>query len=114
MKKDWKYIAFLTLLFGIYVFVQLNAKKQHSWVLSLDYLDKEPYGAAALYRLLPSLFPVGVQVSGKTFYELKDSLTQSENLFVLAKDFDPGKEDVEALLAFAEKGHTVFLSAECM
>ena len=33
-------------------------------------------------------------------------------LFVLAQQFEPGKEDINAMLAFAEKGHTIFLSAE--
>jgi len=112
MKKDWKYIVFLSLIFGCYVWVQLGAKKQHSWYLSLDYTDKEPYGAVALYRLLPALFPGGVQVSGKTIYELKGSLKPGDNLFVLAKSFEPGKEDINTLLALAEKGHTIFLSAE--
>ena len=112
MKKDWKYILFLSLIFGVYVWVQLSAKKQHSWFLSLDYTDKEPYGAVVLHQLLPSLFPDGVKVSSKTFYELKDSLKTGDNLFVLAQSFDPGKEDIGALFAFAEKGHTVFLSAE--
>jgi hypothetical protein len=112
MKKDWKYVAFLTLIFGIYVWLQLTAPKQHSWDLSLDYTGKEPYGAIALYRLLPSLFNEGVEVSTKTFYELQDSLSSGDNFFVLARRFDPGKEDIVALLAFAEKGHNVFLSAE--
>ena len=112
MKKDWKYILFLSLIFGGYMWVQLTAKKQHSWILSLDYTDKEPYGAVVLHRLLPSLFPDGVKITTKTFYELKDSLKTEDNLFVLAQNFDPGKEDISALLTFVEKGHTVFLSAE--
>jgi hypothetical protein len=112
MKRDWKYILFLSLIFGVYIYVQLGAKKQHSWFLSLDYLDKEPYGTYVLHKLLPSLFPDGVQVSTKTVYELKDSLTQQENILILAQRFEPGKEDLNAMLKLAEKGSTVFLSAE--
>lgn len=111
MKKDRKYIFFLVLLFGGYLAVQLTAKKPHNWYLSLDYTSKEPYGTAALNELLPSVFN-SVHITGKTFYELKDSLQPTDNIFMLAKKFEPGKEDITALLALAEQGHTVFLSAE--
>ena len=112
MKKDWKYILFLSVLFGLYLWAQLTAKKQLDWTLSLDYTEKQPYGAMVLHRILPSLFKDGIKVSSKTFYELKDSLKANDNLFVLAQQFEPGKEDINAMLAFAEKGHTIFLSAE--
>jgi hypothetical protein len=111
MKKDRKYIFFLVLLFGGYLAVQLTATKPHNWYLSLDYTSKEPYGTAVLNELLPSVFS-SVRITGKTFYELKDSLKPSDNVFVLAKEFNPGKEDIGAVLALAEKGHNVFLSAE--
>jgi hypothetical protein len=111
MKKDRKYIFFLVLLFGGYLAVQLTAKKPHNWYLSLDYTSKEPYGTAVLNELLPSVFS-SVRITGKTFYELKDSLKSTDNVLVLAREFNPGKEDISAVLALAEKGHTVFLSAE--
>jgi hypothetical protein len=111
MKKDRKYIYFLVLLFGGYLAVQLTAKKPHNWYLSLDYTSKEPYGTAVLNELLPSVFS-SVRITGKTFYELRDSLKPTDNVLVLAKEFNPGKEDVGALLALAERGHNVFLSAE--
>lgn len=112
MRKDWKYIAFLTLIFGVYLYVQLNSKKQHSWFLSLDYTDKEPYGAFVLHKILPSLFPGGVKISGKTLYELKDSLTKDDNILILAKNFEPGREDLRALLDFVGQGHVAMVSAE--
>lgn len=111
MKKDRKYIFFLVLLFGGYLAVQLTAKKPHNWYLSLDYTSKEPYGTAVLNELLPSVFS-SVRITGKTFYELKDSLKPADNVFVLAKEFNPGKEDIGAVLALAEKGNNIFLSAE--
>jgi len=111
MKKDWKYILFLSLIFGVYLYVQLNAKKQHGWFLSLDYTDREPYGAYALHHFLPSLFPKGVRITTKTLYELKDSLEHA-NLFILAQRFEPGKEDLNTLLQLANGGSNVFISAE--
>jgi hypothetical protein len=111
MKKDRKYIFFLVLLFGGYLAVQLTAKKPHDWYLSLDYTSKEPYGTAALNELLPSVFS-SVRITGKTFYELRDSLKPTDNVLVLAKEFNPGKEDIGAVLAMAERGNNIFLSAE--
>ena len=112
MKKDWKYILFLTLIFGVYIVVQLGSKKQHSWFLSLDYTDKEPYGTYILHALLPSIFPGGVRISPKTLYELKDSLKQQDNIFILASEFDPQQEDLDVLLNLAGKGNSIFISAE--
>jgi hypothetical protein len=112
MKKDWKYILFLSLIFGLYIVVQLNSKKQHSWFLSLDYTDKEPYGAYIVHALLPSLFAEGVRISPKTLYELKDSIKQQDNIFILAQQFDPQQEDLDVLLNLAEKGNSIFISAE--
>lgn len=112
MRKDWKYILFLSLIFGVYVYVQLGAKKQHSWNLSLDYTDKEPYGAYILNELLPSMFPKGITISGRTIYELKDSITRQDNILILAQRFEPERADLNALLKVAENGSHVFISAE--
>ena len=111
MKKDRKYIFFLVLLFGGYVAVQLTSKKPHNWYLSLDYQSKDPYGTAALNELLPALFK-SVRITGKTFYELRDSLKPTDNVIVLAKEFEPGKEDIGAILKMASEGRHIFLSAE--
>lgn len=111
MKKDFKYIIFLTVVFGAYLFFQLSSKKPRNWYFSLDNTSKEPYGTTVLYELLPSVFN-SVQVTGKTIYELRDSLKSTDNIFILARSFEPGKEDLNALLALANKGNNVFLSAE--
>lgn len=111
MKKDIKYIIFLSVLLGAYLFIQLSAKKPRNWFFSLDNTSKEPYGTTVLYELLPSVFS-SVRVTDKTIYELRDSLKSTDNIFILARSFDPGKEDLNALLALANKGNNVFLSAE--
>lgn len=111
MKKDGKYIIFLTLIFGVYLFVQLSAKQQRNWYLSLDPLSKEPYGTTVLHQLLPSIFS-SVRISGKTIYELQDSLNTTDNVLVLAREFDPTREDLNAILSLANRGNTIFISAE--
>src|SRR6478735_6547111 len=56
MKKDWKYILYLSIVIGIYVAVKLSETKQNDWSVTLAHADKEPYGTYALDQLLPSLF----------------------------------------------------------
>lgn len=110
--KDWKYILYLSLVIGIYVAVKLMSPKQYSWNVSLAHEVKDPYGTYALNNLLPSLFQnQQIKNSYKTVYELKDSIIQQENIIVFATRFDAGKEDVDAMLSHAEKGGTVFISA---
>src|SRR6478609_613904 len=112
MKKDWKYILYLSIVIGIYVVVKLSETKQNDWRVTLAHEDKEPYGTYALDQLLPSLFKnASITNSYKTIYELKDSLKEQSNLVILGTSFFAGKADTEALLNYVNKGGTVFISA---
>lgn len=109
MKKDTKYIIYLTVVIGIFVSIKLMLPRQYDWRVSFAHDDKNPFGAFALNQLLPSLFEV--RNSYQTLYELKDSVRQG-NILIIASSFHPGKEDTEALLRFVEAGGTAFISAE--
>ena len=111
MKKDRIYLFFLALLFGGFLLVKLTERQPLNWNLTLDYTSKDPYGTAALHALLPALFS-DVLVEKKTIYELRSNLKPSDNIFVLAKNFEPGHEDISAILDLANTGSQVFLSAE--
>lgn len=111
MKKDRLYIGFIVLLFGGFLLVKLTERQPLNWTLTLDYTSKDPYGTAALYSLLPGIFN-DVRIEGKTLYEQKETVQSTDNIFILAKKFEPGEEDIHALLALADKGSHVFLSAE--
>ena len=113
MKKDWKYILYLSLAFGIFVAIKLLSPKQYNWNVSLAHDDKNPYGAFALSELLPGLFPNSNLVhSYKTLYEVKDSLKSSDNILVISKNFHADKEDCNALLDHVANGGSAFISAE--
>ncbi len=112
MKKDWKYIVYLSVVIGLFVAVKLMSPKQYSWNVSLAHEVKDPYGTFALTRLLPSIFPHHkIGNSYKTIYELRDSLHQKQNIIILATRFDAGKEDIDVLLSHVESGATVLISA---
>jgi hypothetical protein len=111
--KDWRYIAYVAGAIGLFLLVKLSSPKQYDWTISLSHDDKNPFGAYALYALLPTQFS-GVEVtsSNKTFYELKDSLKNNESLVVLASNFTGDQSDTDVLLEYVAKGGTVFIAAQ--
>jgi hypothetical protein len=113
MKKDWKYVLYISLAFAIFVTVKLLAPKQYSWQISFAHEDKNPYGGFALNELIPGIFPTGkINHSYRTLYELKDSLKSSDNIVVISSNFMADKEDSRALLKHVEQGGSAFISAE--
>jgi len=110
MKKDWKYIAYLSAFIGIYVAVQLLSPKNHDWSISLSHVDKNPYGTFVLNALIPDLFD-SVEITNKTTYELFDTKTENAALLSLSTSLNMAKEDTESLFQFIAEGNTVLLSA---
>jgi hypothetical protein len=113
MRKDWKYILYISLAFGLFVVVKLLSPKQYDWTMTFAHDDKNPYGAYAFSNLLPELFPKqAISHSYKTLYEIKDSLDGVENIIIISSSFSADKEDSNTLLQHIEKGGSVFISAE--
>jgi hypothetical protein len=113
MKKDWKYIVYISLAFGLFVAVKLMSPKQYNWTITYSHTDKNPYGAYAYSELLPGIFQ-GKKIthSYKTLYEMKDSLSANDNIVIISTNFSADKEDTKALLKHVDNGGSVFISAE--
>lgn len=113
MRKDWKYILYISLAFGLFVGVKLLSPKQYNWTTTFAHNDKNPFGAYAYSELLPGIFP-GKKISHsyKTLYELKDSLSASDNIVIVSSIFSADKEDTNTLLRHVEQGASIFISAE--
>jgi hypothetical protein len=113
MKKDWKYILYISVAFGLFVVVKLMAPKQYDWSVTFNHRDKNPYGAYALDQLLPTIFPAeGITHSYQTLYEIKDSLKRVGNVLIITRAFSAGKEDTNALLKHVETGGSAFISSQ--
>ncbi len=113
MKKDWKYILYLTIAFGIFLAVKLSGPKQFDWTPTYASEDKNPFGAHVLHELIPALFNGHrMQVTNKTLYELRDSLKQGQNILILAHSFSADAEDVKVLLRFVNSGGSAFIAAQ--
>ncbi len=113
MRKDWKYIAYLFVLGGLLALVFLTRSKQFDWSVTYSHLDKDPFGTYVLNDLIKPYFKKEVKNSYKTFYELKDSVSQ-DNILIIATGFSPDQEDTKALLRHVYQGAHVFISAEYM
>ena len=112
MKKDVKYILYISLAFGLFVVVKLISPKQHNWSMTFAHEDKNPYGTFALYNALPDIF-LGREISHsyKTLYEIKDSLAL-DNILIISGTFNADKEDTRVLLQHLEQGGSAFISAQ--
>lgn len=110
MKKDWKYIVYLSVFIGIYVSVKLLSPKRNDWSITLSHVDKDPYGTYVLNELLPNLFD-SVGHANKTLYELLDHRENDAAMLILATSLTMGKEDTDKLLEYTSRGNTIFLSA---
>jgi len=112
MTKDWKYIAYVSILGILLAFVFLSKSKEHDWSVSFSHQSKEPYGTFALNELLPAhLKSTSIVKSYKTIYELKDSIKPGENMLVISAQFRPDAEDTKALLRLIDQGATAFISS---
>jgi hypothetical protein len=112
MKKDWKYLIYLSIVFGLFVIVKLTSPKQYDWHLTLSHDDRNPYGTYVLNELLPSVLTKRITKSYLTLYELKDSLKENANVFIVSSRFNAGREDVTTLLDQVYDGGTAFISAQ--
>lgn len=113
MRKDWKYILYISAAFGLFVFIKLVSPKQYDWTISYSYVDKNPYGGYALNRLLGSFFQEeNIHHSYKTLYELSDSVRTKDNILIISSNFSGGKEDSDFLLSHVAEGGRAFISSQ--
>lgn len=93
------------------VLAELLIPKPLNWTITLSSDDKNPYGAYALYQVLPELFPPQkVSHNHLTIYEM-DTAPLQRNYLILAEQFAPDRADAEVLLEKAAAGADVFISA---
>jgi len=108
VRKDLKYIVFLSCTIILFIVIEIITPKPIDWTVSLASSDKNPFGAYLLDKRLGDIFP-GSSRSYQTLYELKDSSYQ--NIFILAQSFAPGDEDTKFLLENVYSGQNVFVAS---
>ncbi len=113
LKGNKKYIFFLVLCFALLITLQVIAPKPINWNLSYVKKDKMPYGTAALYEMLPSVFQSQTIKESKTpiYNTLNWDNYEKTNYIFINESFTPDELDTRELLKFAEKGNSVFIAA---
>ncbi|MFN3839142.1 MAG: DUF4350 domain-containing protein [Cyclobacteriaceae bacterium] len=113
MRKDWKYIAYLAAAVAVYLVIKMVSPRELDWTITYYPKDKNPHGTYALNELMGGLFPgKKIHRGNFTVYEWYDSVSTPVNFISFSTTFQPGKEDVEALLKNVEKGGTAFIAAQ--
>jgi|APLak6261661892_1056031.scaffolds.fasta_scaffold11504_2 hypothetical protein len=113
LKGNKKYIFFLVLCFALLIALQVIAPKPINWSLSYVKKDKMPYGTAALYEMLPSVFQSQTIKESKTpiYNTLNWDNYEKTNYIFINESFTPDELDTRELLKFVEKGNSVFIAA---
>jgi hypothetical protein len=94
------------------VLAELLIPKPLDWTVTLSSEDKNPYGAYALWKVLPDLFPEQeLHNLHQTIYE-SDSLPVQASYLILAQNFMPDQADSRALLEKAAAGASIFIAAQ--
>jgi hypothetical protein len=112
-KGNKKYIIVLGFCFISLITLQLLAPKPIKWNLSYSKKDKIPFGASALYEMLPTIFP-GQQLLDKStplYNSLNNINYDHKNYIIINQKFDIDKLDLRELFNFVKNGNNVFIAA---
>ncbi|NBC16639.1 MAG: DUF4350 domain-containing protein, partial [Bacteroidetes bacterium] len=111
--QDRKYVIILVATLLLAVAAEWMAPEPIDWSWSLERDDTRPYGATIAYDVLPDLFP-GATVDARTvppYLVLRDTSATDVNYLFLSQTFAPDAVEARKLLAFAERGNALFISA---
>jgi hypothetical protein len=114
MKKPFKSIALLILLFVILIAGELITPKPIDWGETYSKYHKKPYGNQALYEVLHDIFPNNqLLVSHEPILNTLENNYENERInYILINNFYSLPEtDEEKLLEFVADGNCAFIAA---
>jgi hypothetical protein len=112
-RSDRKYLVVLMLVFGGAVAARVLAPEPLDWSPGFTRHATTPYGSRVLFDVLGRLFP-GVPVRAldlPPYVVLQDTLQAAATYLFVTDAFAPDAAEAAELLAFAERGGTVFVAA---
>lgn len=119
MKKRAPYIVLTVLLLAILLLV-LNGWRQRVFDkrVTFDEKSKIPYGAYLTRSLLPLMFP-GSDINSNyqspaDWYNVDSAKKGNQLFFLLTRQFNPSKMEMQNLVDFAKQGNYVFISTASM
>lgn len=115
MKRGLPYIiGAIVLIAVVLLLIFQKPQRKFDGRITLNPTHSIPYGSYVAYQLMQQQFPnaklsINKAAPGEWKLPTKDSSGQA--LFILLPYFDPTPEDLNSLIAFAQKGNTIFISA---
>lgn len=110
--KEKKYVIFLIVIIGFYVFYELQKPKQLNWTSTYHVNHSIPFGALATHDLMKDLFDDKALTSAyKTVYELVNEDSIQDSFLIIADGVGLDPNDVNALLTYVDSGGTAMISA---
>jgi hypothetical protein len=112
MKKTLVYIAFILILFVLMYWLNSQQPVKHIWKPTYDTVDKQPYGAFVLDKMLKASWKKEYTHCYKSISDLKDEgKLDGNNLFIITEEFVTTESDVEKLLEYIQEGGTALIAA---
>jgi len=112
MKRYSVHIIVFCFLVLLLVLVQYFKPIQHRWIPTLANNDKNPYGAYILFHELKSIFPNQQIIESRVLISELDLKTKANTYLIILPEMQSDSIQALQILDFAEKGNTVFISAE--
>ncbi len=114
--KQRTYIIMLSILVGLYIFVEVTKPRPLDLSDSFTRVDTIPLGTYILHEQLPVLFPdKEITENTSTLFELRDTIeTDSslrENWIFINASLEFDRQSAEVLLQHVSRGNSAFLSA---
>lgn len=117
MNKDRKLLLFVAVALVVILIADWMQPRPVDWTQSYSSRDTIPYGAYGLYKVIPELFPgsevATMRLPAYDWLSRRNSGQDAETMLIYINNnlvFD--QYETGLLLAFADNGGTVFLSAE--
>lgn len=112
------YFLLLAALFVLLVRLELGNKRL-DWTLSLEGNDKRPLGCYVFRHMLDEtlrgkgnqLYHGHVEDNHRSIYELFYQEREFQNIIFVAEEFAPDQYETEKLIAWAQEGKTILISA---
>lgn len=112
MTKLQKIVLFsLLLLVALLVYAEATKKQPISWYPSYSRVDKIPFGTYVLHDLLRDKLDETFIEQNRPPFEVLEDTTLTGTYFFVNNWLSIDRTEMDRLLAWAEKGNTIFLSA---
>ena len=115
MKKNWKYILFITIFLIIIIIIEIILPSKIDWSDSFSKKDKIPFGTFALHSLIETtVYKDSLKINNRSLYELftyEETYYQKSNLLIITNNIEFSEMDFYQILAYVENGNNAFISA---